>query len=222
MDTLKTLRGKNPTLPLYSVQDPEFTRFGRVVDFNASALLDACRKDVQMPEGGVRYEPDIPALEALPDFANVQRTLRGEGSCQIGCCWGYNNKLNCLEYHRASEHNIAVTDLVVLLAAQQDLNGFTLPAGSITGFLVPAGTTVELYATTLHYAPCQTSQAGFMDVIILPRGTNHPLQNARPAGGDGPLLWAKDKWLIAHPYSKADVDAGAYPGIMGENFQLQY
>lgn len=63
--------------------------------------------------------------------------LRGEGGCQIGCCWGYNTALNCMEYQRSSEHNIAVSDMVWLLAAQQDLEGFDLPEGKVTGILSP-------------------------------------------------------------------------------------
>ena len=174
-----------------------------------------------MPEGGVRYEPSLPALEALPDFARVQSDLRGEAPAQIGCCWGYNTRLGALEYHRASEHLIAVSDVVLLVAPQQAMEGFTLPAGQVRAFFVPQGATVEVYATTLHYAPCQTADTGFRAIIILPRGTNHPLTGPRPEGGDGPLLWAQDKWLIAHP-SHASVSRGAFPGIAGEDIALAY
>jgi hypothetical protein len=222
MDMLQNLREKNPTLPFYSVYDPAFKPFGRVADFDSAALRESCAKAASMPEAGVAYVPDLPALEATPDFARVRHALRGEGSCQVGCCWGYNTLLNALEYHRASEHNIAVTDLVVLLGLQTDMEGLDLPAGRVTGFYVPAGTTVELYATTLHYAPCQVSDEGFIDIIVLPRGTNHALELPRPEGYDGRLLWAKDKWLIAHPDDAADVEAGAYPGLHGENFNVRY
>jgi len=223
MTTLETLRSKNPNLPFYSVLDPEFKRYGRIVDFDASALIDACEEAAVMPaEKKCLYVTDLPELEALPDFTRAKRELRGEGSCQLGCCWGYNTMLNCLEYHRSSEHNIAVSDMVVLLAAQQDMEGLDLPAGKIVAFFVPKGTTVELYATTLHYAPCQTSDAGFRDIIVLPRGTNLPLTQKRPEICDGRLLWAQDKWLVAHPEPTADVEAGAYPGLHGENFDIRY
>lgn len=222
MDTLQVLREKNPSIPFHSVFDPAFRRYGKVVDFDAAALIEACRKSAVMPDAGCLYVPDMPALEAPELFAPVQHTLRGEGGCQIGCCWGFNTLLNCLEYHRASEHNIAVTDMVVLLAPQQAMEGLDLPAGNIEGFFVPQGTTIELYATTLHYAPCQTQDSGFRTIIVLPRGTNHALELTRPNGYDGRLLWAKDKWLIAHPESIADVNAGAYPGLHGENYNVKY
>ena len=219
MDNLQTLRAKNPNLPIESALSPAFRPYGRVVPFDAAALITACEQAAPMPNSGVCYEPSLPALEALPDFARVQSALRGEGACQIGCCWGYNTQLGCLEYHRASEHLIAVSDVVLLVAPLQAMEGFTLPAGQVQAFYVPQGTTVEVYATTLHYAPCQASGEGFRAIIVLPRGTNHPMTGPRPADGDGPLLWAKDKWLIAHPADAAVTD-GAYPGIMGENITV--
>ena len=220
--SLETLRQLNPGLPFYSVYDAAFRPYGRVIDYDASALIAACETSAEMPESGSRYVPDMPALEALPDFAVVKHALRGEGHCQIGCCWGYNSKLNCLEYHRASEHNIAVSDLVLLLARQQDMEGNDLPAGKVTAFFVPKGTTIEVYATTLHFCPCQVSDAGFRCIVVLPRGTNHPLEQPRPELGDGRLLWAQDKWLIAHPENTGVVKRGAYPGLHGENFEVKH
>ena len=136
-----------------------------MIDFDAASLIEACEKAAVMPESGSRYVPDMPELEALPVFAEVKHTLRGEGGCQIGCCWGYNTRLNCLEYHRASEHNVAVSDLVLLLGRQQDMEGFDLPAGKIKAFFVPKGTTIEVYATTLHFCPCQVSDEGFRCIV---------------------------------------------------------
>lgn len=221
MDTLASLRAKNPALPLDSALSPAFRPFGRAVSFEAAALMATCEQAAPMPESGTRYEPSLPALEALPDFARAQSQLRGEGAMQIGCCWGYNTHLGALEYHRASEHLIAVSDVTLLVAPLQAMEGFTLPAGQVRAFLVPQGTTVELYATTLHFAPCQTADTGFRAIIILPRGTNRPLNGPRPEGGDGPLLWAQDKWLIAHP-THASVSRGAFPGIAGEDIALAY
>ena len=35
---------------------------------------------------------------------------------QLGLCWGYNTRLNCLEYHRDSEVNVGARDFILLLA----------------------------------------------------------------------------------------------------------
>jgi hypothetical protein len=143
MDTLQSLQSKNPNLPIESVFSPAFRPFGRVVPFDAATLTAACELAAPMPGNGVRYEPSLPALEALPDFALVRSALRGESDCQIGCCWGYNTQMGCLEYHRASEHLIAVSDVVLLVAQLQAMEGFTLPAGQVRAFYVPRGSTVE-------------------------------------------------------------------------------
>ena len=75
---------------------------------------------------------------------------------KIGYCNGDNHKLNALEYHRSSELDIAQTDLILLLGMQQDIeNGDIYDTSKVEAFLVPAGTGVELYATTLRYAPCK-------------------------------------------------------------------
>lgn len=217
---LENLRRKNPDIPFYSVYDSEFRRFGRVVAFDASALIEACEKAVEMPDEGSRYLADLPELEAIA-LESVRHELRGDGSCQIGCCWGHSSKLNCLEYHRASEHNIAVSDMVLLLAAQQDMEGCELPEGKVAAFYVPKGTTIEVYATTLHFCPCEVSSAGFYSIVVLPRGTNYPLEMPRPETDEGRLLWAQDKWLIAHPDAPA-VARGAVVGIRGENYEIHY
>ena len=39
MDLLEKLREKNPALPLYSVFDPTFSRYGRVLELGDCAVL---------------------------------------------------------------------------------------------------------------------------------------------------------------------------------------
>ncbi|MCI7087020.1 MAG: DUF4867 family protein, partial [Lachnobacterium sp.] len=87
----------------------------------------------------------------------------------------------------------------------------------IEAFKVPAGTVVEMYETTLHYAPCNAADGGFKCVVILPRGTNTPIDFALVPEGEDRLMTAKNKWLIAHE------DAGiedAFNGLRGENISL--
>lgn len=219
---LQRLRERNPGIPFDSIQSNTFSRFGRVVDFPAKQLITICEQATVMPENGTCYVADMTELEIPDVFEEVQRLLRGEGSCQIGCCWGYNQKLNCLEYHRASEHNIAVSDLVLLLASQLDMEGNELSTDKVSAFYVPKGTVIEIYATTLHFCPCQVSDDGFRCIVVLPRGTNKPLEYQRSTNmGEEQLLWAKDKWLIAHKEAPA-IQRGAYPGLQGVNYEIKY
>ena len=90
-------------------------------------------------------------------------------------------------------------------------------AKNIECFFVPAGTAVELYATTLHYAPCKENNEEFRCGVVLPKGTNLPLQ-VKPAEnkGENQLLFAANKWLIGHSESGVDKDGG-FIGLIGEN-----
>ena len=148
---------------------------------------------------------------------------------QIGYCNGNNKKLNAVEYHRSSELDIAVDDLILLLGCQQEIkDDYTYDTEKIKAFLIPAGTGVELYATTLHYAPCSVTENGFRCVVVLPEDTNTELtevqkktiEEARKAEGKMPedgLLTAKNKWLIAHEEAKIE---GAFNGLCGKNVEV--
>ena len=122
-----------------------------------------------------------------------------------------------MEYHRSSEIDIAVDDIILLLGRQQDIEAdYTYDTSKIEAFLVPAGTAVELYATTLHYAPCTGEGDGFRCVIVLPEGTNTELEAGHQDGEDK-LITAKNKWLIAH--EDAGIQ-GAFCGLKGENITI--
>ena len=204
-------------MKILSVNDAEFRCYGRVVtNVDFAPLVDALKK-TDIPEGVV-YEPSVAALEATETMKALVDTTYGEMPIQIGYCNGHNKKLNALEYHRCSEVNIAVTDMILLLGQQQDIqDDETYDTSLVEAFFVPAGTMVELYATTLHYAPCQVDEEGFRCVIVLPKDTNAELEV--PAGKDGEkkLLAAKNKWLIAHEDAAIP---NAFCGLKGENITL--
>lgn len=123
-----------------------------------------------------------------------------------------------MEYHRNSEINVAVTDLVLLIGHQQDIEpDHTYDTSKIEAFLVPAGTGIEVYATTLHYAPCHVNEGGFQCVVVLPKGTNTDLTFQTEKTGEDSLMTAKNKWLIAHEDAKI---AGAFNGLKGENITI--
>ena len=148
-------------------------------------------------------------------IAELQNKGYGGLPSEIGYCNGHNKKLNGLEYHRNSEINVAVTDLVLLIGHQQDIEkDFTYDTSKVEAFLVPAGTGIEVYATTLHYAPCHVNEAGFQCVVVLPKGTNTELTFDTAAEGEDKLLTAKNKWLIAHEEAAIE---GAFNGLKGEN-----
>nr|WP_260866261.1 DUF4867 family protein [Paenibacillus xylanexedens] len=66
-------------------------------------------------------------------------------------------------------------------------------------FFQPKGTVIELYSTTLHYAPCQTNHDGYLTLVVLPEGTNQPLA-PHTCEGRNILLTKKTNflWCMVH------------------------
>ena len=209
-------------MKFYSVFDPEFAEYGQVLaDVDAAvtgAIVRALEAKTPLPDG-VDYVPEDPAIQDLPEAAALAPTLYGGIPAQFGWCNGHNVKLNCLEYHRSSEFNLGVRDFVLLLGRQADVHDGKLDTATVKAFRVPAGVLVEVFATALHYAPCQTSDDGFKVLVVLPRGTNLAMPELPVAGGDSKLLWASNKWLLAHPET-SEAAAGAHIGLIGENISI--
>ena len=167
----------------------------------------------------VVYVPSVEEMEVLAEAEILKNQFFGELPIQIGYCNGYNKKLNALEYHRSSELNIAITDMILLVGRQQDIQADdTYDTSLVEAFFVPAGTMVEMYATTLHYAPCSVGENGFRCVVVLPEGTN--TENTVPVKetGEMRLMVAKNKWLIAH--EEAGIE-NAFCGLQGANITLE-
>ena len=207
-------------MKICSVYDAEFARYGRVHSGIESAALLREMEKIPLPESGTAYEPSIAALEACEAFADYRTSVFGGMPVQLGMCWGHNTKLNCLEYHRDSEFNLGLGDFILLLAKQDEIEDGVLDTAKVKAFRVPAGVLVEIYATTLHCAPCHVDAAkGFRVLVALPKGTNTAKPAIKNDGGDDSQLWACNKWLLAHPDS-AEAKAGAYVGLVGENVHI--
>ena len=150
----------------------------------------------------------------------MQNRAYGGIPIQIGMCWGYNTTLNCLEYHRDSEFNLGTEEFVLLLARQEEIEDGVLDTEKVKAFRVPAGVLVEVYATTLHYAPCHLDEnKGFRVMVALPMGTNTGKPVMKAQTNEDRRLWAKNKWLLAHPESQ-EAQSGAYIGLTGKNIDL--
>ena len=204
-------------MTIQKVTDPAFRKYGQVLEgYDFTGLIKEM-KHTPVPED-VIYVPSVEELEALDIMKDLQNKGYGGLPVQIGYCNGHNKKLNAVEYHRNSEINVAVTDLVLLIGHQQDIEpDYTYDTSKIEAFLVPAGTGIEVYATTLHYAPCHVNEGGFQCVVVLPKGTNTDLTFQTEKTGEDSLMTAKNKWLIAHEDAKI---AGAFNGLKGENITI--
>ena len=201
-------------MKILKVTDEAFRKYGRVVDnIDFTDLVEELKK-TPLP-ADVVYEPSVNALEALPVMQELSRVAYGEMPIQIGYCNGHNTKLNALEYQRDSEINVAATDAILLVGKEQDITeDFTYDTALAEAFLLPQGMAVEMYATTLHYAPCGVDGAGFQVAIVLPKGTNLDLEESHEGGEDGHLT-AKNKWLLGHP--EGGLPQGSPMGLVGKN-----
>lgn len=203
------------------LSDKSFAKYGKAVEgYDFTKLLEKLVTTTEKPSDSVIYFPGDAGLEALPIASEIRDGIYGGMDVQIGYCNGSNRTLNCLEYHRGSEVNIAADDIVLLLAPLQEIQDGKLDTSKVEAFSVPAGTAVLLYETTLHYAPCNAPEAdGFRVIIVLPKDTNTEKPSITVKNGEDGLLWARNKWLIAHPES-TEAKQGASVGLTGANITV--
>lgn len=207
-------------MKIYSVLDKEFAPYGKVLDgYDATCLLKALDAETPLPEG-VAYVPSVAALENTCLFGQFQNNAYGGMPIQIGYCNGHNTKLNCLEYHRDSELNIGLYDFILLVAKMDDIIDGKLDTSKVMAFRATAGQVVEVYATTLHYAPCNGAKdKGFKVVIVLPKGTNTDVPSIKALNEEDKWLRGCNKWLLAHKDANEASD-GAYVGLTGDNIDI--
>jgi hypothetical protein len=222
---LKQLNEKND-VEILSVRDTRFESYGRIIDgFDFSELLDYMEEQTEIPENGNIYTASVSEMENTDIAEKVKDLIYGEMPIEIGYCNGRNTTYNGFEYHKGSEINIAVTDFMLVLGHSWEIKENTYKIEDAKVFFVEKGTAIEMYQTTLHLSPCRVCDEGFKDIVILPRGTNTPLEKKEQClceNSEGCLLLQKNKWVIAHPEREPLIRQGAYPGLLGENKELFY
>lgn len=212
----------NGSVQIKDIHDSSFTPYGKLISsHDFSDLIAYVGENTQIPEEGNVYEASVARLEAHSLKTELENTFYGEMPVQIGYCNGMNSTLNGLEYHKGSEINIAVTDMILILGKLQDVVNNQYDVKNVEVFYVEKGTALQLYETTLHFSPCKTTISGFKCLVILPAGTNTPLLHTASQVKKDPLLFAKNKWLIAHPSRVPLIQKGAYPGLIGENIEIK-
>ena len=208
-------------MKIYSVFDPEFKPYGQVVTGMEETVKEILSVLKDAPQGpAVDYVPEYEPLQELPAMVEISEHCYGGMPVQLGWCNGHNTRLNCLEYHRDSEFNLGTEDFILLLAKQDEIVDGVLDTAKVKAFKAPAGVLVEVYATTLHYAPCHCDpEKGFRVLVALPQGTNTDKPVIQNRTTEDKLLWARNKWLLAHPES-SEAAQGAHVGLSGENIDI--
>ena len=220
---IEILREKN-NVKIYSVNDKVFESYGRIVSgYDFSDIVQYMENKSEIPENGNIYIASVPEMEQTAVALDIQNTFYGGMPIQIGYCNGRNTTYNGFEYHKGSEINIAITDFMLVLGHTWEINNNTYNIEDAKVFFVEKGTAIEMYQTTLHLSPCRVSDEGFKDIVVLPKGTNTPLDSKKGHfENEDVLLLQKNKWVIAHPDREPLIKQGAHAGVIGINKELFY
>ena len=211
---------------IYSVEDEEFSSYGRIVKgYDFSDITKYMKENTSIPADGNVYEASVKDMEAFPVKKKIEAGLYGGMPIQIGYCNGRNSTYNGFEYHKGSEINVAVTDFMLVLGHRWEIKNNHYDNKDAKVFFVERGCAIEMFETTLHLSPLKVSEDGFKGVVILPKGTNTPLTDEDKKYVDQKdseqiLLLQRNKWVIAHPKREPLIKQGAHPGIIGENKEL--
>lgn len=208
----------NPHLKIYRTSDKEFIPYGRVLnDIDPTEFTEAA-KSAEKVESGSCYLAETDYFKNLKTAKEIEVKCFGELPSQAGYCYGYSNKLNAVEWHKSSEINIATTPLILFLGQVQDIVDRKIDSSTMKAFYVEKGEVLEVYATTLHFCPCQVTPEGFGCVVVLPQGTNVPLTGEY----DDKLMFRKNKWILAHVENEGLIARGVIPGVTGENYTVNF
>ncbi len=202
-------------MKIYSIYDEAFKKYGQALDAPYYKQLKEAAKGLSLPVGATAYNASEAVLEEAEVLDHYSQHFGGL-DVQIGYCRGENHLMNALEWHKSSEIAVALSDMILLLGDIRDMQNKKYDSSHLEAFRLKEGESIELWATTLHFCPISIGDTPFRNVVILPRGTNTPLD---PPSDDKRLI-SKNKWLIIHPQFKAQLALGRDPAIIGENIKI--
>lgn len=202
-------------MKVYNVTDTEFKSFGKILENYDYSEIFEIAKNLPIPNTDIVYEASVPSLEKCEIKKELENRGFGGIETQIGYVGGVNRILNCLEYHKSSEFNIALDDVVLILGLESQIVDGYFATDNCKAFFVPKGMGVELYGTTLHYAPMNISE-NYHVLCVLPKGTNSAKPEYREVNTEDKMCAGNNKWIMCHPDS-LDAKKGIYQGLKGEN-----
>lgn len=207
-------------MKIYSIYDDAFIPYGRVLKQYDFGSLIKRLNTTEKPEVGTVYKASCELLESTDVKKELQNRAFGGMPIQIGYCNGTNTVMNCVEYHKNSEINVFSEGAILALGKVQDIINNRYSMDNIELFYVPAGVGVEMYGTTLHYAPINAEgKDGFRGIVVLPKGTNTEKPEIEIKNAEDEILLARNKWLITFE-DTVEAKEGAYVGLFGNQINV--
>lgn len=221
MSTLEDFQKKNPDYKILSIDDPDFKKYGKVyTKYDISEVKDYMDKNVKISSPSNFYTPSNKDLEKIPAIQEMGKDIYAFMPIEAGECTGQSTNFSAIEYHQGSETNIMLTDVIMVLGQRStlDTNGEYSPSEDGQIFFVPAGTVVEFYSTTLHYAPIKVHDSGFSIIVILIKGSNEEL----PADfkSDNKRIVKQNKFQLVDPSRKDKIAIGVEVGLTGKLIEM--
>lgn len=214
----------NPHLMIHRIDSSRFSQYGTLLpSLCVQELIASQEKLTTIPKEGNIYVASLAELEALPETRNMETYFAGQ-PIQVGYCNGRNTSINGAEYHKSPELFIAVTDCLQFLTPFSQLKDFSsVHTNSAELFYFPKGSVALIKERVLHLAPLCVHKEGFKSIIVLPKGTNEPLDKELqkdPSCEEDKLLFKQNKWMLAHPARVQLTSQGVVVGLEGENLSV--
>lgn len=201
-------------MKIQSIYDESFKKYGKIIDYPFNKTLEILKTKPCLDR--IIYRASDEELENTEEFDFVCKNMFGYMPIQFGYCSGHNKSVYCLEYHKCSEINIANEDFILVLGKIEDIIDGKYDSKDLEAFLVPSKTAVEIYSTTLHFAPCHVNQ-GFIMLVALIKGTNVGNVNS----SFDSMLYATNKWLLAREDSYEAKNKNAHIGLVGDLIRIE-
>ena len=214
MTKLEALKNTNPHICFLSLEDTPIHRLFRKVSGDMGGFVKASEKI--LPQLTNVYVPRDEAMINNVVVQDIKINVFGELPIQAGWNYGGSSTMNGMEWHKSSEVIVACTDLVLLIGDHADITNDIYDASLVQGLFMQKGEAVELLPMTLHLAPLPVHGGKFIAAILLPDGTNLPLES-----GIRGTKRAVNKWLLVHPENKRGIELGGKIGIKGENIAVR-
>lgn len=207
-------------MKIQSIESENFKKYGTILTGYDFDELFKSLAGLYIPDSGITYSASVDELEQCSIKEELQNRGFGGLPIQIGYVGGVNGKLDCLEYHKSSEFNITLNDIILVLGCVNKIKDNEFDLKNCEAFFVPGGTGVELYGTTLHYAPFSCDCGGYRTVCVLPYGTNGEKKTIQIKTTEDKMYFGTNKWIMAHK-DATEENPGVYVGLVGENIIME-